>query len=68
MAKNAYELRFDTLTLARDHLIMQYQASVELASMIASIQQNASPLADLKYPTMEDILALATKLKVFVDD
>lgn len=67
MARNAFELRFDVIQLAREHLTMQYDASFQRVSMIMDEAARMDALKNLNFPTMEAILDLASKLRGFVD-
>jgi len=72
--KNAFELRYDLIALAHDHLESQFNANVKFAqamieSAIASGKEVAAAMADFmpKYPTVEDVLKEAKKFYNFVD-
>ena len=66
MAKTPFELRFTTLELARQHLMEDYFAKLELYrdDQRTSDRKSTPP----EYPTAEAVMALAKQFKEFVDD
>ena len=59
MAKTPFELRYDSLALARTHLMDQFYAEFE---------QHKTGLGDAPvYPAMSDVIALADTMRAFVD-
>lgn len=69
MAKSPFELRFDTLELARAHLTEQYNAAVERIRIFENACSGCQldNLESLQFPTEEDIFILAEKMKRFID-
>lgn len=72
--KNPFELRYDLIALAHDHLESQYNANVKLAqTMIEAAIEAGTSMVDAmtkfmpKYPTIEDVLKEAKKFYTFVD-
>lgn len=55
-----YEQRFNYYMAARDHLVGQYQANMDIAS-----QGKVFPLP--KYPSTEEIFSLAEEIKAFAE-
>lgn len=71
MSKTPYELRFDLLQLARNHLIEQFHTTLDGTKFAAGdgTVHGSDVLLTLKaYPTMEDIYNLAHEMKNFVED
>ena len=65
---NPYELRFDTLQLARGYLEDQYNAEYNrLCALVDKTTYAPRELANLKFPTIEQILDCANTFKKFVD-
>ena len=72
--KNPFELRYDLLALAHDHLETQYHTNAKLAqamveNAVAAGQLYADAVAKFmpKFPTIEDVLKEAKKFYAFVD-
>lgn len=73
--KSPFELRYDLLALATEHLNTQYQANVKFAQNLieqaiaeGASEDKASKMYVLpKFPSIEDILAEAKKFYTFVD-
>lgn len=73
--KSPFELRYDLLALATEHLNTQYQANMKFAQnlvdqAVASGTTEAEALKAYvtpKFPSIEDILAEAKKFYYFVD-
>jgi hypothetical protein len=63
MAKNPFELRYDALTLARNHLMEEFYSKMELYRDLRELKPMDVPV----YPTPEAIMDLAVKFKAFVD-
>lgn len=61
--KNPFEIRFDLLTLARDSLQTEYFSKIEEAKNFPSKLTNGLP----KYPSKDDIFALAEEYKNFIE-
>lgn len=59
MTKTPFEIRFDLLVLAKDHLIQKYYANME------ECEKTNKPIPS--FPTDEEIFALAELYKNFVD-
>lgn len=71
MAKTPYELRFDLLALASEHLTNEYTTKIALMKYMydtESATMSREMLGDPKYPTIEEIMAFATRLQAFVND
>lgn len=74
MNKNPFELRYDLLALAHDHLEAQYLANVKFAEKLVeeSVKQGkafADAVAQYmpKFPTIEEIMNEAKKFYSFVE-
>jgi replicative superfamily II helicase len=67
MSKSAFELRFDTLLLARDHLVSEYEAAVQRANFAVDDFEKFERVKAIKYPSLEEIYKRAEELKAFVD-
>ena len=73
--KSPFELRYDLLALATEHLNTQYQANMKFAQNLVdqAITSGASEAKALKlyvppkFPSIEDILVEAKKFYSFVD-
>lgn len=59
MTKTPFEIRFDLLNLAREHLMQKYYSEVDFAKEI----KGECP----SFPTDKDIFELAESFKNFVD-
>jgi hypothetical protein len=73
MNKNAYEIRFDVLALAREDLMSKFFQTLEaFRSTIVEEQKTDFLQAQLdvigSFPSTEDILARAKELYAFVSD
>jgi hypothetical protein len=69
MTKTPFELRMDLLNFAHSQLTGEYYSAQQrvLDSTKEYSQERIDGLSQLKYPTQEDIILLATTLKNFVD-
>jgi len=69
MTKTPFEIRFDLINYARGQLSDTYFAAMErIRETTAEHSFERSTLINaLKYPSNEDIMALAETLKTFVD-
>lgn len=68
MTKTPYEIRLEVLKMAQDQANAKFYNQWEQAAQKASINENAQFLTEVpQFPTAEDILAEAAKLKGFVD-
>lgn len=66
MSKNPFELRYNTLELARQHLMDEYYSQMELYR--ESVQGPPSARHSVPtYPASEVVMDLAAKFKAFVD-
>ena len=63
MNKSPYELRYELLAFARDSLTSEYYAKVEEAQNFPNKLGNGV----LKYPSKDDIFALAEEYKNFIE-
>jgi hypothetical protein len=70
MSTTPYELRYNIMNLARQHLLEKFYAVRDVAQTQASISESIIPLEDVQnhYPTFEQITELATQMKYFVED
>lgn len=67
MGKTPYELRMEAIQTAQMHLNNDFQQKWEKARIIA--EHEGKMLTEVpEYPTTEQILAEATKLKKFIDE
>lgn len=73
--KSPFELRMDMITMAKDMLEKQFEVNRKIAETTwnmaveaAKATQAAMPAfpTEIKYPTYEEIVALAQKMNVFV--
>ena len=67
---NPYEMRFNYLHYAKDFLVSEYQAQMDrimLSHNDDEIKIRAHKISQIKYPTREDIFALAEQIKDFAD-
>jgi hypothetical protein len=67
---NPYEMRFNYFHAAKDLLINEYQSELDrimISHNDDEIKIKASKISQLKYPTREDIFALAEQIKEFAD-
>jgi hypothetical protein len=63
-----FELRFNYLNFAREHLISEYNAALERIMISIEETDVRKPLIEkLRYPTKEDIFDLADQIKNFSD-
>lgn len=74
-AKSPFELRMDMITTAKEILERQFEINYDIAKTTYEIaRESAKALKDVlpaapefpKYPTFEEITALAQKMNVFV--
>lgn len=67
-AKSPYEIRLDLLKIAQEQANQKFYNQWEQASRKAEINENATFLTEVpEFPTADDILSEANKLKSFVD-
>lgn len=68
MTKTPYEIRLEVLKMAQEQANQKYYKEWETAAMKAQINENATFLTEVpEFPTSEQILTEANKLKTFVD-
>lgn len=67
MSKTPYEIRLELLNMARDQANQKYYAEWNNAAEKARINENATLLTEVPFPTSDQILTEANKLKTFVD-
>ena len=68
MTKTPYEIRLEVLKMAQDQANAKFYNQWEQAARKADINENATLLTEVPtFPTAEEILVEATKLKSFVD-
>jgi len=68
MTKTPYEVRLDVLKMAQDQANAKFYNQWEQASRKADMNENATFLTEVPtFPTAEEILTEATKLKSFID-
>lgn len=69
MTKNPYELRFNVLELARNHLMEEYMGQLDLFRMKAErdIEYWQKSSGEPTYPSPDDVIKLAQQFKTFVD-
>lgn len=68
MNKTPYEIRLEVLKMAQDQANQKYYKEWETAAMKAQITESAQCLTEVpQFPTAEQILTEATKLKTFID-
>ena len=68
MTKTPYEIRLEVLKMAQDQANAKFYNQWEQAARKADINENATFLTEVPtFPTAEEILVEATKLKSFVD-
>ena len=68
MTKTPYEVRLEVLKMAQEQANAKFYNEWNNAAEKARIQENTQYLTEVPtFPTAEDILAEATKLKSFVD-
>lgn len=68
MSKNPFELRFETLMLARQHLMDLFYAQRENQQQQMERGLPLSKIEVAVYPSPEKVMELATKFRSFVDD
>jgi hypothetical protein len=67
-AKTPYEVRLELLKMAQDQANAKFYNQWEQAARKADINENAQFLTEVpEFPTAEQILQEANKLKAFVD-
>jgi 5,10-methylene-tetrahydrofolate dehydrogenase/methenyl tetrahydrofolate cyclohydrolase len=67
-AKTPYEIRLEVLKMAQDQANQKFYKQWETAAMKAQINENSTFLSEVpEFPTAENILIEANKLKSFVD-
>lgn len=67
-AKSPYEIRLELLKMAQDQANQKFYNQWEQAAQKASITESAQYLTEVpEFPTAEQILTEAAKLKTFVD-
>jgi hypothetical protein len=68
MTKTPYEVRLDLLKMAQDQANAKFYNQWEQAARKAEINENATFLTEVpQFPTAENIISEAEKLKGFVD-
>lgn len=68
ITKTPYELRLEMIKIAQDQQNANYYSAWEKAAKTADINENARMLTEVpQFPTTEQILTEAKKLKEFVD-
>lgn len=66
MSKTPYEIRLDLIKMAQDQLNQRYYNAFEVTRHNATV--NNQPLTEVpEFPTSEQLLLEAEKLKTFVD-
>lgn len=69
MTKTPYEIRLEVLKMAQEQANARYYSDWEKASRQAEINENATLLTEVpEFPTAEQILTEADKLKGFIDN
>ncbi len=68
MSKTPFELRFDVLRLAREHLVGEYDAAIYKNGVLSTEPGGQQKLADTQYPSFDNVLSLAGRMREFVDD
>jgi hypothetical protein len=69
MGKTPYELRMEAIQTAQQQLNQKFYNEWDTARMKAELNQNASMLTEVpEYPTTEQIIAEAQKIKKFIDE
>ena len=64
---NPYEMRFNYFHAARDLLIGEYQANFTEIQYCEDKEEKDKRFSSLKYPSRQDIFALAEQIKDFTD-
>jgi hypothetical protein len=68
MTKTPYEIRLEILKMAQDQANQKFYNAWHNAEKKAEINENVTFLTEVpEFPTAENIIAEADKLKVFVD-
>jgi hypothetical protein len=68
MTKTPYEVRLEVLKMAQDQANAKFYNQWEQASRKADVNESATFLTEVPtFPTAEEILTEATKLKTFID-
>lgn len=68
MTKTPYEVRLDILRMAQDQTNAKFYNEWEQASRKADISESKLLIEVPEFPTAEQILMEATKLKSFIDN
>jgi len=63
MSKTPYELRFDLLESAKNHLVNKHFAEIDLIRQSGTLKN----LPKVKFPSDEEIFELAIKYKEFIE-
>ena len=66
--RTPFEIRFDTLQLAKDILVEEYHANVAKIKMIYDESRIPTEINKLHFPTFQTISDKAYKIRAFVDD
>ena len=66
MAKTPFELRYEALQLARDHLVGKYFAESDRIKLLESYNQEHHAKV-MTYPTLEELMECAQTLRDFID-
>lgn len=68
MTKTPYEIRLEVLKMAQEQANAKFYNQWEQAARKADINENVALLTEVPtFPTAEEILTEATKLKSFID-
>jgi hypothetical protein len=65
--KTPFELRFDTLSFARNHLIEEYSAKASMLNYMDGAERY-NLIKELSYPSVDAIFELADRFKSFIND
>ena len=69
MTKTPYEIRLEVLKMAQDQANAKFYNQWEQAARKAEINENAALLTEVpEFPTADQILTEANKLKSFIDN
>ena len=69
MTKSPYEIRLEVLKMAQDQANAKFYNQWEQAARAAEINENVTLLTEVpEFPTSEQILTEANKLKSFIDN
>lgn len=65
--KTPFELRFDTLNFARNHLVDEYSAKASMLNYVDGIEKY-NLIKELTYPSVDSVFELAERFKCFIND